>query len=235
MTRIQRVRITSEGLRHPYFPCLSSRYAKICIGLFRHLPLSSVHTSSQMAEKKTQAGYEFFIEALKANKAASYGELREKAESKGFKVFPIMYGRAKAALGLVKSGAGKAKAAKVAKASKPKAVATKTGPAKRGRPMGGTDSKSGQIRELLKSGKTAAEIAKQVGCTVGLVYNVKSSMSKGAGQPAKRGPGRPRKVVAATTATAGLEGVIASLKDGERERERLMRALQQIRGILESL
>jgi hypothetical protein len=184
-----------------------------------------------MAEKKTQAGYEFFIEALKANKAASYAELREKAEGKGFKVFPIMYGRAKAALGLVKSGAGKAKAAKVAKASKPKAAAA----AKRGRPMGGTDSKSGQIRELLKSGKTAAEIAKAVGCTVGLVYNVKSSMSKGTGQPAKRGPGRPRKVAAAPSNTAGLDGVIASLKDGERERERLMRALQQIRGILESL
>lgn len=191
-----------------------------------------------MAEKKTQAGYEFFVEALKANKAATYAELREKAEGKGFKVFPIMYGRAKAALGLVKSGSGKAKAAKVAKASKPKAAAAaKAAPAKRGRPMGGTDSKSGQIRELLKGGKTAAEIAKQVGCTVGLVYNVKSSMTKGTGtgQAAKRGPGRPRKVAAAPSATAGLDGVIASLKDGERERERLLRALQQIRGILESL
>lgn len=185
-----------------------------------------------MADKKTQAGFEFLVAALKANKDAPYAELREKAESKGHTVFPIMYGRAKAVLGLVKSKPRATKASKAAKkAEKGKAPKAQAAP-KRGRPLGGGDSKSGRIRELLKSGMTAADIAKRVGCTVGLVYNVKSSMGK-TGAP-KRGPGRPRKVVSASAGAvaSGLEGVIEALKSGERQRAELTRALDRIRAVL---
>src|SRR5688572_3970922 len=121
----------------------------------------------QVAAKKTAAGFEFLLEALKADKGAQYSDLKQKAEEKGLTVYPIMFGRAKAMLGLVKSaerGESK-KAAKRAKASP-----GKRGP---GRPRGGGESKSGRIRELLKSGMSAAEIAKKVGSTVGLVYTVK--------------------------------------------------------------
>jgi DNA invertase Pin-like site-specific DNA recombinase len=49
-------------------------------------------------------------------------------------------------------------------------------------------SKSGKIRELLKTGMSANEIAKKIGCTTGLVYNVKARMG-GAGK-ARRTAGR---------------------------------------------
>src|SRR4029453_6392495 len=100
------------------------------------------------------------MEALKANKGAAYSDLKRKAEEKGLTVYPIMFGRAKAVLGLVKSakrGKGKA-AAKTVRATTAKATA-KRGP---GRPKGGGESKSGRIRELLKTGMSAAEIAKMV-------------------------------------------------------------------------
>lgn len=180
-----------------------------------------------MATKKTQAGYEFLVSALKANKDAVYADLKQKAEAKGLSVFPIMFGRAKAALGLVKS---KPRGAK--KAGKSKAPA-----AKRGRPVDGT-SKSGQIRALLKTGMSAAEIAKQVGSTVGLVYNVKSTSGQRSGRaptkqgPAKRGPGRPKKDAGIASS---LDSVVEALRENDRERARLSRAFEQIRSIIESL
>lgn len=59
-------------------------------------------------------------------------------------------------------------------------------PAKRGRKPDAS-SKSGKIRALLASGMSAAEIAKKVGCTPALVYNVKAK----AGGAKKRGAGAP--------------------------------------------
>src|SRR6266436_4337315 len=88
-------------------------------------------------------------------------------------------------------------------------------------------SKSGQVRELLKTGMSPAEIAKKVGCTVGLVYNVKSS----SGQPTKRGPGRPRKV-AASTGLDGLSGILDAIKDSQRERAHMRTALERIQAVL---
>ena len=69
----------------------------------------------------------------------SMAEIAAAAQKKGMKVFPIMFGRAKAMLGLVPSaprGAGKAtrkKAAAKAAKAKPAAAAAPTG-ARRGRP-----------------------------------------------------------------------------------------------------
>lgn len=50
--------------------------------------------------------------------------------------------------------------------------------------------------------------------------------------PAKRGPGRPPKSVAAA---GSLDAVISALKEGDRERDRYRRALEQIRSILVSI
>jgi len=88
------------------------------------------------------------------------------------------------------------------------------------------DSKSGQVRALLATGISAAEIAKKVGCTTGLVYVIKSKM----GKSSKRGPGRPRKV--ATPGLDGLAGIIDAVKNTERERAQLRASLEKIQAVL---
>jgi len=45
--------------------------------------------------------FEFLVEELRAQPTVSYGELKTRADDKGLKIAPIMYGRAKALLGLV--------------------------------------------------------------------------------------------------------------------------------------
>jgi len=99
-------------------------------------------------------------------------------------------------------------------------------PAKRGRPADAS-SKSGQVRELLKTGMSAADIAQKVGCTVSLVYNVKST----SGQPARRGPGRPRKVPTSASLN-GIAEIVAAVQGGERERSRLRAALERVRAVI---
>lgn len=91
-----------------------------------------------MAAKKSNPGFDFIVEQLKKDKGVEYSEVKAAADKKGMTIHPIMYGRAKALLGLVKvaaRGKGKsaqAKAAKVAKAATSGAgAAPKRGP---GRP-----------------------------------------------------------------------------------------------------
>ena len=79
---------------------------------------------------------------------------------------------------------------------------------------------------LLATGMPAAEIAKKVGCSVPLVYMMKSSM----GKAGKRGPGRPRSTSA--VGTDGLESIVAAVKNNERERAQLRGALERIQGII---
>jgi len=180
-----------------------------------------------MASKKTNAGYEFLVTSLKADKNAVYADLKSKAEKKGMTIYPVMYGRAKASLGLVKTakrGQGKA--------SKKGAKVAQTSPQSRGRPLE-SGSKSGQVRALLQSGMSAAEIAKKVGCTVALVYNVKSS-SKSSGTATKRGPGRPKKE-ASVGSMDSLSSIVDAVRASSRDTERMRRALEQIRTIIASV
>lgn len=90
------------------------------------------------------------------------------------------------------------------------------------------DSKSAKVRELLSLGAPAADIAKQVGCTPALVYNVKARMGGGG----ERKPGRPPK--AAPMAAGNVDSFIAALRHGEAERERLHSALQRIAALIEA-
>lgn len=96
---------------------------------------------------------------------------------------------------------------------------------KRGR-QPDASSKSGQIRELLKTDITVAEIAKKLGCTPALVYNVKARMAKGS----KRGPGRPPKSAAA--GFDGIAGILDAVKNSERERSQLRAALERIQSLV---
>lgn len=87
------------------------------------------------------------------------------------------------------------------------------------------NSKSGKIREMLGTGMSAGDIAKKLGCTTSLVYNVKARMSG-----AKRGggagkDGRPRKTGARID---GLAGILEAVRNSERERQRLRSALERV-------
>ena len=55
------------------------------------------------AKKNTKPGYDFIVASLKKDKNASYADIAAAAKKKSLAVYPIMYGRAKAALGLVPS------------------------------------------------------------------------------------------------------------------------------------
>ena len=109
----------------------------------------------------------------------------------------------------------------------------KSQPATRGRKPN-PDSKSGRIRSLLASGMSATDIAKKVGCTPALVYNVKAAAAgkkRGGGATAKRGPGRPRNSAASANMN-GLAGILDAVKNGERERVQLRAALEKIQAVL---
>ncbi len=91
-------------------------------------------------------------------------------------------------------------------------------------------SKSGQIRTLLTTGMTVADIAKKIGCSANLVYNVKARAEK----PAKRGPGRPPRAMAAPAMAGfdGIAGIVAAVQASERERAKLRSALEKIQAVI---
>tara|TARA_B100001115_G_scaffold130567_1_gene98422 strand:+ start:315 stop:716 length:402 start_codon:yes stop_codon:yes gene_type:complete len=83
-----------------------------------------------MAAKKANPGFEFIVAALKKNPKATYKDITTAAAKKKLKLFPVMFGRAQAMLGIVKQAArGKGKAAKAKAKARAKALPT---PAKRG-------------------------------------------------------------------------------------------------------
>ncbi len=86
--------------------------------------------------KKGSVAFEFLLQELRREPAIVYAELRRRAEAQGHTIAPIMYGRAKAVLGLVpvkprgKKGADNAAAPKTLKqvesAATERASATRT-------------------------------------------------------------------------------------------------------------
>ena len=66
------------------------------------------------------------------------------------------------------------------------------------------NSKSGQIRELLKTGMSPADIARQLGCRPNLVYNVKAKVA-GSGGSKRSGPARRAKTT--PTAAPSFDGL----------------------------
>jgi hypothetical protein len=170
---------------------------------------------------------EFLVDSLKRNPKGAYADLKAKADHKKLKVFPIMFGRAQAMLGIVKMakrGQGKAARAKAAKAGG-------AAPARRGR-QDDPSSKSGRIRALLGSGMDVAEIAKKVGASTGLVYVVKSKMGRTGASP-KRGPGRPRKVASSSApGLDGIAGILDVVKNAERQRTQMRAALEKIQTVI---
>ena len=78
---------------------------------------------------------------------------------------------------------------------------------------------------------TAAEIAKKVGCTVALVYNIKSKAAGGG--KAKGKPGRkPGRKPAAAIDSGDLGSILAAVKNAEKERVQMRAALEKISAII---
>mgnify|MGYP007059423716 CR=1 FL=1 len=77
-------------------------------------------TDPMAAKKKSNPAMEFIVATLKRNPKTTYADLAKAAGKKRLKIYPIMYGRAQAMLGIVKQaprGQGKAAKARVAKAA----------------------------------------------------------------------------------------------------------------------
>ena len=68
-----------------------------------------------MAAKKKSKAMDYIVSYLKKNPKVEYAAVKEGAAKKRLTIHPIMYGRAKLLLGLVKAGQGKTKKAKAAK------------------------------------------------------------------------------------------------------------------------
>lgn len=64
-------------------------------------PVEPPTASLGTPRKKGSAAFDFLVGELRREPQLSYGELRQRAEANGFPIAPIMYGRAKAVLGLV--------------------------------------------------------------------------------------------------------------------------------------
>lgn len=202
-----------------------SRFGPV-VGVVDSLRLQSVvggdNGAAMAATKKASPAMEFLLESLKADKKAAYADLAAGAEKKGLKVFPIMFGRAQAMLGIVKSakrGEGRA-----AKAKAPKKQVEHA--ARSGRPAGGGATKSERIREMLKSGMSASDIAKSIGCTTALVYNVKSR----GGTPAVAAKRTP-----VSSSSIGLAAIVESVRASEAERVRLRAAIERIQALVASV
>ena len=101
-----------------------------------------------MAAKKTSP-MDFIVAALKKNKKVSYADIKKAADKKKLVIYPIMYGRAKLLLGLVKPGKKKAakKAAKRAP-GRPKGSKNKKRP---GRPKKAVRRGPGRPRKAVSA------------------------------------------------------------------------------------
>ena len=107
----------------------------------------ATHTGT-MAENTPNPSFKFIVDYLERKPTAPFAEVRDAAGRKGYTIYPIVYGRAKAVLGLVPSKprgtgayamatkAAKAKASgqpvPAAAAPRERAPAASTAPAKRG-------------------------------------------------------------------------------------------------------
>lgn len=89
-------------------------------------------------------------------------------------------------------------------------------------------SKSGKIRDLLKTGMAPIAIAKKVGCAPALVYNVRARI----GGAKKRAGGRSAQ--AGVTRADGLAGILDAVSRTERERVQLRAALEKIRAVIDA-
>ncbi|MCK5944128.1 MAG: hypothetical protein KAI24_19235 [Planctomycetes bacterium] len=98
-----------------------------------------------------------------------------------------------------------------------------------------SNSKSGKIRELLAGGEKPADIAKKLGCTTGLVYNVRTRMANRSAGAAKKGVAKKAKRAPSgkMDEVAGLQALVRAVEGGEQDRLRMRGALERIRKVID--
>ena len=75
---------------------------------------------------------------------------------------------------------------------------------------------------------TAAEIAKKVGCTVALVYNIKAKSAEASTAKGNRG----RKPASTKAASGDLNSILTAVKNAEMERLKMRAALEKISAVI---
>ena len=113
-----------------------------------------------MADKQSNPSFQFVVDYRERKPDASFAEIRDAAAKKKFKIFPIVYGRAKALLGLVESKPrGTGPTAMASKAARAAAAggqsATAAAPKRRGRPPKSASAGSSATASLGGSGGLA--------------------------------------------------------------------------------
>ncbi|MEY3161205.1 MAG: hypothetical protein RIT25_1196 [Planctomycetota bacterium] len=136
-----------------------------------------------MAAKKTSPEMAFVMDYLQKNRTATFAEIRDAGAKKKLKLYPIVYGRAQALLGIVKlspRGSGKAaKAAKAAKSAKaPKAAKAAVGGKKRGRPRknAGPSVDTSSLEGIIAAVKTLQDERERLHGTLGKIQAILSEV-----------------------------------------------------------
>lgn len=214
-----------------------------------------------MAEETKAGGtkspaMEFAVAALRENPESSFRDLRAKAEASGFELYPIVFGRAKALLGLVatKPRAEPATRADAPVAEQPEAT-----------PLRGTSSRPGRrpgpalefvLAQLQQKPDATPRELKAAGAAQGFAIGpqhvararerlgivavrgrptgrVKPTNGKPVESPATPPPRAAR--ARADTMSIGLDSLVGSIRELQAERDRMRGALERIAEIVEKL
>ena len=143
-----------------------------------------------MAKKPSSPSMAFAVAQLEKNPRLAFGELKAAADKKGLQVLPIIYGRAKKALGLQRRSTAKPGRRVAGRSPLPSSVATPATPGivkpRRGRPpkSASTPTLDGSLSQLMETVQQA-EVHRQA------LEQIQQILDN-ALHP-RRGPGRPRK------------------------------------------
>ncbi len=139
-----------------------------------------------MAKKPSSPSMAFAVAQLEKNPRIAFGDLKAAADKKGLQVLPIIYGRAKKALGLQRRSAAKPGRRVAGRSTVPGASADVMDRPRRGRPPKSASpvSLDGSLNQLMEAVQQA-EVHRQA------LEQIQQILDQ-ALRP-KRGRGRPRK------------------------------------------
>lgn len=133
-----------------------------------------------MAAKETSPNLEFAVAQLKKNPKIPFADLKAAAEKRGLKMMPIIYGRAKLALGLAKPGGARGRV----NGRAPRAGARASGAVSAAARVAGLDGTLSSLMDAVRRAEAQQHALDQIRAILaGLETN----------GVVKRRPGRPRK------------------------------------------
>jgi hypothetical protein len=136
-----------------------------------------------MAKKKASPNLAFAVAQLRKNPKITFGALKSAADRKGLKVVPIVFGRAKLALGIQRKGGRKVAAGRAAKGGNGLHGLL-------GKDIG-KDIKNGKLEAMNGSLGRILEAVRQAEAQRLVLAQIKAMLDTVPGL--KRGRGRPRK------------------------------------------